>query len=118
MSRGLKIGDVYQDQEGEARRAAIIVSVAADGTQARLEYLDGRGDFPATQDALVSWTVIGSLAYGGDPAPWRVAKTGNDRHLLWETYAPDEKQARLIAGQAMKDGTAAIVVEQARDRID
>jgi hypothetical protein len=116
MSRGLKVGDVYQDQEGEAQRAAIIISVAADGTQARLAYLDGGGDFPATQDELVSWKVIGSLAYGGDPSPWRIVKTKAGK-LQWETFAPDQEHARLIAGQAMQDGSASIDVKQARSGV-
>lgn len=99
MSRGLKIGDVYQDQQEEARRAAIIVAVDADGTRARLQYLDGKGDFAATQDQLVSWIIIGSLAYRDDPEPWHIAKLGSDGRYLWETYAPDEYHARLIARQ-------------------
>ena len=110
MSRGLKVGDVYQDQEGEAKRAAIIISVDADGARARLEFLDGNGDFPATQDQLVSWTIIGSLAFQGDPAPWRVVKTGEDGKLRWQTYAPDEAGARLISAQAEADSTGRVVI--------
>jgi hypothetical protein len=112
MSRGLKVGDVYQDQEGEARRAAIIISVAPDGTQARLEYLDGHGDFPATQDQLVSWTIIGSLAYKDDPSSFRIEKVERRGALLWTSYAPDLAGANLIREQASQDtGTVTRIVQ-------